>query len=162
VETEKYTYSSIDGVLRERNFTIPFEIHIDSSDYQLGGVVSQRGKPIAFFSRKLNSAQANYTATDKELLGIVETLKEFRYIVMGHRIILWSYHLVLCRLKTEHYSQRVMRQRLLLEEYGAEIRHIQGENNVVADTLSRLEYDDELSENLDCFVSTELDGMNDF
>ena len=119
------------------DFTIPFEIHTDSSDYQLGGVVSQRGKPIAFFSRKLNSAQGNYTTTDKELLGIVETLKEFRYIVMGYRIIVWTDHQVLCSLKAEHDSQRVMRQRLLLEEYGAEIRHIQGEKNVVADTLSR-------------------------
>ena len=33
-----------------------------------------------------------------------------------------------------------MRQRLLIEEYGAEIKYIQGEKNVVADTLSRLPY----------------------
>ena len=38
------------------DFRIPFEVHTDSSDYQLGGVVSQRGKPIGFFSRKLNNA----------------------------------------------------------------------------------------------------------
>ena len=39
------------------DFTIPFDVHTDSSDYQLGGVVSQLGKPIAFFSRKFKSKQ---------------------------------------------------------------------------------------------------------
>ena len=37
----------------------PFIIHTDASDYQLGVVISQNGKPIAFFSRKLNKAQKN-------------------------------------------------------------------------------------------------------
>ena len=53
----------------------PFEIHTDASDYQLGVVISQEVKPIAFFSRKLNKAQKNYTTTEKELLSIVECIK---------------------------------------------------------------------------------------
>ena len=38
-------------------------------------------------------------------------------------------------------SDRVYRWRLILEEYGPEIIYIKGETNIVADTLSRLEYD---------------------
>ena len=45
----------------------PFDIHTDASDFQLGAVISQDGKPIAFFSRKLNSAQKNYTVTEKRI-----------------------------------------------------------------------------------------------
>ena len=59
------------------DFKQPFEIHTDASHTQLGAVISQNGKPIAFYSRKLNPAQTRYTTTERELLSIVETLKEF-------------------------------------------------------------------------------------
>ena len=68
------------------NFEQPFEIHTDASHYQLGAVISQNGKPIAFYSRKLNDAQTRYTTTERELLSIVETLKEYQNILLGHRI----------------------------------------------------------------------------
>ena len=59
------------------NFDLPFTIHTDASKTQLGAVISQNNTPIAFYSRKLNPAQTRYTTTERELLSIVETLKEF-------------------------------------------------------------------------------------
>ena len=50
-------------ILAYPDWTKPFVIHTDASDFQLGAVISQNDKPIAFFSRKLNSAQRNYTTT---------------------------------------------------------------------------------------------------
>ena len=47
------------------DFNAPFLIHTDASKFQLGAVIPQKGKPIAFYSRKMNSAQQNYTTTDK-------------------------------------------------------------------------------------------------
>ena len=47
------------------NFSKKFVIHTDASDYQLGAVIAQEGKPLAFFSRKLFKAQRNYTTTEK-------------------------------------------------------------------------------------------------
>ena len=46
-------------------FNAPFEIHTDASKLKIGAVISQKGKPIALYSRKMNSAQQNYTTTEK-------------------------------------------------------------------------------------------------
>ena len=46
------------------DFNNPFEIHTDALKLQLGAVISRMGKPIAFYSRKMNSAQQNYTKTE--------------------------------------------------------------------------------------------------
>jgi hypothetical protein len=58
------------------DFSKPFGIHTDASHTQLGAVISQDNKPIAFYSRKLNPAQTRYTTTESRLLSIVETLKD--------------------------------------------------------------------------------------
>jgi transposase InsO family protein len=121
------------------NFSEPFDIHTDASDIQLGAVISQNNKPIAFYSRKLNAAQRNYTTTERELLAIVETLKEFRNILLGQKIRVFTDHDNLT--KNNFTSSRVMRWRLILEEYGPEILYIPGKKNVVADALSRLDID---------------------
>ena len=65
---------------------------MDASKLQLGSVISQKGKPIPFYSRKLNSAQVNYTTTECEVLSIVETLKEYRNILLGQQIKVYTNH----------------------------------------------------------------------
>jgi hypothetical protein len=126
------------------NFNKPFEIYTDASHLQLGSVISQDGKPIAFYSRKLTDAQTRYTTTERELLAIVETLKEYRNIMLGQQITVWTDHKNLtCKNIT---TERVMRWRLLLEEYGPDIKYIQGSKNIVADALSRLDLEDETTE----------------
>ena len=118
------------------DFSKKFTVHTDASHYQLGGVISQDGKPIAFYSRKLNPAQTRYTTTERELLSIVETLKEYRNILLGHEIEVFTDHK---NLVYKHFNtERVMRWRLLLEEFGPTLTYIKGENNIVADALSRM------------------------
>jgi hypothetical protein len=65
---------------------------INASKYQLGAVIMQNDKPLAFYSRKLNSAQKRYTTGEKEFLSIVETLKEFQNILFGQRIVIHTDH----------------------------------------------------------------------
>ena len=142
------------------NFSEVFEIHTDASDYQLGSVISQNGKPIAFYSRKLNPAQRNYTTTERELLAIVETLKEFKNILLGHRIKVYTDHENLTY--KQFNSSRVMRWRLLIEEFGPELIYLPGKKNIVADALSRLDIEEAkeattfeqlLTTNAECFAS---------
>lgn len=142
------------------DWTKPFDLHADASDYQLGGVLSQEGRPIAFFSRRLSAAQRNYTTTEKELLSIVECLKEFRSILQGYPITVYSDHKNLVYAATLSESQRVMRWRMILEEFNPTIKHIPGEENVVADSLSRLARSDDSSIESDMQASKELLTIN--
>ncbi len=121
------------------DFSKPFDVDTDSSAYQLGGVVSQGGKPIAYFSKKLNAAQKNYPITEKELLGIVETLKESKYLLLGNQITVHTDQHNLTHPDTKHMCNRLLRQRLLLEEYGTGAIFDKGLKNVVANALSQLE-----------------------
>ena len=97
---------------------------MDTSKLQLGSVISQKGKSVAFYNRKLNPAQVNYTITEHKLLSIVVTLKEFRNILLGQQIKVYTDHKNLS-YKTFH-TERIMRLRLILEEYNAELIYIQG------------------------------------
>ena len=74
------------------NFNAPFEVHTDGPKLKIGAVISQKGKPIAFYSLKMNSAQQNYTTTEKELLSVVATLKEFCNLLLGHQITVYTDH----------------------------------------------------------------------
>jgi hypothetical protein len=109
-DTEQKAFEQIkmllsrDVLLSYPNFNKPFAIHTDASKIQLGAVISQDQKPIAFYSHKLNPAQTCYTTTECELLSIVETLKEFHNILLGQHICIYTDHQNLTHkvFNTEH------------------------------------------------------------
>jgi hypothetical protein len=79
-----HTYADLDK---------PFTIVCDASDYQLGSCIMQDGKPIAYWSKSLTAAQNNYVTTEKELLAIVLTLKEYRSMLLGGTLNIYTDHL---------------------------------------------------------------------
>ena len=105
----------------------------------MGAVLMQGNKTLAFFSKKLTETQKRYGVGEKEMLSIVEALKEFRTMVSGYPIDVYTDHRNWTHDKMIQ-NPRVMRWRLLLQEYAPTLRlhYVQGEKNVVADTLSRL------------------------
>ena len=85
----------------------------------------------------------------------METIKEFCNILLGHQITFYTDHK---NLTYKMFNiERVMRWRLILEEFGPELKYIKGENNVVADALSCLEN----SPNQEILNISELYSYND-
>ena len=136
-----------DVVLAYPDYSKVFEIYTDASSKQLGSVITQENRPIAFFSRKLTTTQQKYSVTEIELLAIIETLKEFRGMLWGQRIKVYTDHKNLTTKALELSSNRVYRWRLILEEYGPDIVYIKGAENTVADAISRLEFNPALKNN---------------
>ncbi len=118
-----------------------FEIYTDGSSKQLGAVNTQENRSIAFFSWKLSTMQHKYSVTKIELLSIVQTLKEFKGMLWGQQIKVYTDHTNLIRDALGMTSDRVNQWRLLLEEYRPKIVYIKGIHNTVADAISWLEYD---------------------
>ena len=118
------------------DFNLPFKIHTDASHTQLGAVISQNNKPIAFYSKKFQPAQRQYTTNECKLLSIIKTLKEVKNILLGQQIVVYTDHK---NLTYNIFNMGcVMRWRLLIEEFGPTIEYIKGPKNIVANVLSRL------------------------
>jgi hypothetical protein len=124
------------------DYNQPFHIYTDASNYQIGAVILQQDEtgrykpPVGFFSKKMNDAQKKYTVTEQELLSIVETLRNYRCMLLGRHITIFTDHKNLTFEKFA--SNRVARWRLYVEEFGPELKYLPGKHNVVADALSRL------------------------
>jgi hypothetical protein len=130
-------------------------LHTHASDYAIGAALMQDfGKglqPIAFLSRTHNGCkngckihthnkhQSNYDTRDKEMLAIVEALKEWRHYLLGQEVHLYTDHDSLRYLQagSGHPTPRQIRWLSYTAEFNLKVSHIKGEKIVVADALSR-------------------------
>ena len=126
-------------VLALPNFAKPFEVACDASGVGIGGVLSQEGHPIAFFSEKLNEAKQRYSTYDKEFYALVRTIKHWKFYLLPQEFVLYSDHQALRFLHSQrHLNSRHAEWSEFLQEFTFVIKHRSGTENKVADALSRM------------------------
>ncbi|CAL9236179.1 unnamed protein product, partial [Arabidopsis halleri] len=89
-------------IVQAPDWTLPFEIMCDASDYAVGAVLGQRKDMklhvIYYASRTLDDAQVKYATTEKELLAIVFAFEKFRSYLVGSKVIVYTDHAALRHL----------------------------------------------------------------
>lgn len=130
-----------DPILAYPDYSKPFVLTTDASNYALGAVLSQinegKDQPVAFASRTLNKHEINYSTTEKEALAIIWAIEKFKPYLYGQKFTLVTDHKPLVFIKNANKNGKLIRWRLELENYDYTVIYKTGKTNVVADALSR-------------------------
>ena len=128
-----------DMVLRFPDFSLPFRVEVvtDASLDGLGAVLLQQGRPVAFMSKKLTSAERNYHTGEQELLAVVQALRDWRCYLEGQPFVVKTDHKPLTFLQgVPTLSRRQARWLEYMARFNFTWEHCAGSLNV-ADALSR-------------------------
>ncbi|XP_052483251.1 uncharacterized protein LOC128036927 [Gossypium raimondii] len=110
----------------------------DASGIGIGAASMQDGRPIAYFSEKLNGATLNYPTYDKELYALVRALETWQHYLWPKEFVIHSDHEALKHLKGQtKLNKRHAKWVEYLESFPYVIKYKKGKENVVADALSR-------------------------
>ncbi|XP_057746886.1 uncharacterized protein LOC130966135 [Arachis stenosperma] len=120
------------------NFELPFEVETDASGTGVGAVLIQEKHPIAFFSKKLSPSLQKQSAYVREFYAITEAVAKFRHYLLGKKFIIRTDQQSLKALvdQTLHTPEQQKWLHKLLG-YDYEIQYKPGQENAVADALSR-------------------------
>ena len=125
--------------------SLPLQLVVDASDGAIGAalhLIGEEVKPISFFSRMLSPTESKYSAFGRELLAAYSAVKYFRHYLEGRTFHILTDHKPLTSAlasKPDRHSPREIRHLDYISQFTADIRHISGRDNIVADTLSRVE-----------------------
>ena len=120
-----------------------YEMMTDASQYASGAVLMQRDEnkklhPVAYYSSKHTAAETGYPVHEFELVAIYKALSNWRHLLMGKHVTIFTDHKPLTHLlKQPTLSPRQQRWISMLSEYDMDIVAVEGTRNVVADALSR-------------------------
>ncbi|KAA3477920.1 reverse transcriptase [Gossypium australe] len=120
------------------DFTKTFEIECDASDVGIRAVLTQDGRPVAYFSKKLNGVVLNYLLYDKEMYALIRSLETWQHYLRPKEFVIYSNHEALKYIKGQHkLNKRHAKWIKYLESFSYVIKYKKGKENVVADALSR-------------------------
>ena len=114
----------------------PFQIKSDASKVATGAVLTQLDlngdrQPVAFMSKMFMDTKRKYEIYDRELLGIIQFLKEWRHYIQesGHTTVVFSDHKNLTYFRTaQKLNDRQARWSLYLSEFDIKLIHLPGSN----------------------------------
>ena len=118
----------------------PVLIQTDASQYGLGSCLLQEGRPIAYASRALTSAETNYSQIEKELLAICFACSKFHHYTYGQDVEVHTDHRpleIIFKKPLGKAAPRLQRMLLQLQRYSLDVKFVPGKLMYVADTLSR-------------------------
>ncbi|CAA7029166.1 unnamed protein product [Microthlaspi erraticum] len=120
------------------NFDTAFELHCDASKSGIGAVLSQEGKPVAFFSEKIAGSRSRYSTYDVELYAVGQAIKHWRHYLFHREFVLYTDHDALKHMGSQDkVSSRHASWFAYLQQFTFVIKHKAGTLNKVADALSR-------------------------
>ena len=125
-------------LLQLPDFGKTFELECDASGVGIGGLLMQGGKPVAYFSEKLNGPTLNYSTYDKEFYALVRSLETWQHYLWPKEFIIHSDHESLKYLRMQNkLNRRHAKWVEFIESFPYIIKHKKGKDNVIADALSR-------------------------
>ena len=129
-------------ILKPPDFTLPFCIAVDASDVAVGAclfqVVDGIEHPVAYYSKKLNAHQRNYSVVEKEVLALILSTRTFSVYLDSNTVTVFSDHSPLQFLnRMANHNQKLLRWALELQQYSLVIKHRPGARNWLPDILSR-------------------------
>lgn len=123
----------------------PLGLFTDASSVHIGSCLQQQvdGQwfPLAFFSKKLTLQQSQWPTYHRELLAVYESVQHFRYILEVQHATIFTDHKPLLYAfvqRREKLAPVQLNQLSFISQFTTDIKHIKGEDNIVADAMSRI------------------------